>query len=114
MCDTSDYAIGAVLGQRKYKKLYFIDYASRILIETQMNYATIDKDLSVVLFAFDKFCSYLIDLKEIEYTDHSSLKFLLAKKDVESRLIRWILLLQEFDLEIKYKRGTKNLVANHL
>lgn len=94
--------------------MLLIYYASKTITKTQVNYATTENELLAVMFAFDKFCSYLIDLKEIEYTEHSSLKSLLAKNDVESRLIRWILLLQEFDLEIKYKRGTKNLVADHL
>ena len=79
-----------------------------------MNYATIEKELLAVVFAFDKFCSYLICSKVIVYTDHSALKYLLAKKDAKPRLLRWILLLQEFDLVIKGKKGIENLVADHL
>ena len=62
----------------------------------------------------EKFRSYLIGSEIIVYTDHSALKFLLSKKDAKPRLIKWILLLQEFDLQIIDKKGTKNLVANHL
>jgi hypothetical protein len=65
--------------------------------------------LLVVVFAFDKIRSYIVNSKVIVYTDHEALKYLLAKKDAKPRLIRWILLLQEFDFEIRDKRGWKML-----
>lgn len=93
MCDASDYALGAVLGQRKEKKLHVIYYASRTLNDVQLNYANTEKEPFAIVFAFDKFTSSLINSKTIVYTDHSTIKYLLTKKDVKPRLIRWILLL---------------------
>jgi len=114
MCDASDYAVGAVLGQTKDKKHHAIAYASKTLIGPQLNYATTKKELPTVVFTIDKFRSYLVGAKVIIYSDHAALKYLLTKKDAKPRLIRWILLLQKFDLEIKDKKGVKNSIADHL
>jgi hypothetical protein len=67
-----------------------------------------------VVFAFEKFRSYIVNSKVIVYTDHTAIKYLLAKKDAKRRLIQWILLLQEFDVEIRDKKGVENVVASHL
>uniref|UniRef100_A0A2N9IRI2 Reverse transcriptase RNase H-like domain-containing protein n=1 Tax=Fagus sylvatica TaxID=28930 RepID=A0A2N9IRI2_FAGSY len=114
MCDASDYAIGAVLGQRKDKKPYVIYYASRTLNCAQMNYTTTEKELLAIVFALDKFRAYLIGSPIVVFTDHAALKYLFTKKDAKARLIRWILLLQEFSLTIKDKKGVENVVADHL
>jgi hypothetical protein len=114
MCDASDMAVGAVLGQRKGKVFHSIYYASKVLNSAQCNYTTTEKELFAVVFAFDKFRPYLVGTKVTVYTDHSALKYLFQKKDAKPRLIRWILLLQEFDITIKDRKGTENQVADHL
>jgi hypothetical protein len=114
MCETSDYAVGAVLGQRVDKLPHVIYYRSKTLNDTQLNYSTTEKELLAVIFALDKFKSYLLGSKVIIYSDHAALKYLFSKKEAKSRLIRWILLLQEFDIEIRDKKGFENVVADHL
>jgi 16S rRNA C967 or C1407 C5-methylase (RsmB/RsmF family) len=88
MCDASDYAVGAILGQRKEGRVHAVYYASKTLNETQLNYATTEKELLAVVFAFEKFRSYIVNSKVIVYTDHAAIKYLLAKKDAKPRLIR--------------------------
>jgi len=100
MCDASDYAVGAVLGQRIDKTLHVIYYARRTMDDAQVRYATTEKELLAVVFAFEKFRSYLVGSKVTVYTDHAALRHIYAKKDTKPRLLRWILLLQEFDMEI--------------
>nr|GEV39621.1 reverse transcriptase domain-containing protein [Tanacetum cinerariifolium] len=88
MCDASDFAMGSVMGKQK--------------------------ELLVVVYAFEKFRSYLVLSKTIVHTDHSDLKYLLAKQDAKLRLLQWILLLQKFDVIIRDKKGAENLTADHL
>ncbi|GKB54051.1 reverse transcriptase domain-containing protein [Tanacetum coccineum] len=114
MCDASDFAIGAVLGQRKTKHFQPIHYASKTMTEAQAHYTTTEKELLAVVYAFKKFRPYLVLSKSIVYTDHSALKYLLAKQDAKPRLLRWILLLQEFDVFLRDKKGAENLAADHL
>ncbi|GAU28722.1 hypothetical protein TSUD_372290 [Trifolium subterraneum] len=114
MCDASDYAVGAVLGQHQSKFFHAIYYASKVLNENQINYTTTEKELLAIVFALEKFRSYLIGSKVIVFTDHAALRHLLTKNESKPRLLRWVLLLQEFYIEIKDKKGVENVVADHL
>ena len=96
MCDASDYAIGVVLGQRVDNKLNVVHYASKTLDSAQRNYAITEKVFLPVVFASDKFRPYIVDSKVTIHTDHAAIKYLMEKKDAKPRLIRWVLLLQEF------------------
>ena len=105
MCYASDLAIG---------KPYVVYYASKTLNEAKRNYTTTEKELLAVVYALDKFRAYLVGLDIIIFTYHSALKYLLTKKNAKVRLIRWVLLLQEFNLQIKDKNSVENVVSDHL
>ncbi|GJR19497.1 reverse transcriptase domain-containing protein [Tanacetum coccineum] len=114
MCDASDFAIGAVLGQHHEKHFRPIHYASKTMNEAESHYTTTEKEMLAVVYAFEKFRSYLILNKSVVYTDHSALKYLFAKKDSKARLLRWVLLLQEFDFNVIDTKRAENLAADHL
>ena len=114
MCDASDLAIGAVLEQREGGKPYVVYYARKTLNEAQRNYITTKKELLAVVYALDKFRAYLVRSDIVIFTDHSYLKYLLTKQNAKARLIRLVLLLQEFNLQNKDKKGVENVVADHL
>nr|GEZ34276.1 reverse transcriptase domain-containing protein [Tanacetum cinerariifolium] len=111
--DARDFAVGVVLGQRVENHFRPIHYASKTMTQAEMNYTTTEKEMLAVVYAFEKFRSYLIMNKIIVYTDHSALKYLFAKKDAKARLLRWILLLQEFDFKVIDTKGAENYVADH-
>ena len=114
MCDASDYIVRVVLGQRENGKPYVVYYASKTLNDAQKNYTTTENELLVVVFTLDIFKNYLLGTSIVIFTNHSTLKYLLNKKDAKTRLIIWILLLQEFNIQIKDKQGVENAVVDHL
>nr|GEY79089.1 retrovirus-related Pol polyprotein from transposon 17.6 [Tanacetum cinerariifolium] len=103
-----------VLRQRQEKHFKPIDYASKTMTEAESNYTTMEKEMLAVVYAFKKFRSYLIMNKSIVYTDHFALKYLFAKKDSKARLLRWVLLLQEFTFKLIDTKGAENVAADHL
>ncbi|GJV44481.1 reverse transcriptase domain-containing protein [Tanacetum coccineum] len=113
MCDTSDNAIG-VGSRQRLEAFRPIHYASKTMTEAESNYTTTEKEMLAVVYAFEKFRSYLIMNKSVVYTDHSALKYLFNKKDAKARLLRWVLLLQEFDFKVIDTKGAENYAADHL
>ena len=101
MCDASNYAMGAVLGHKAEKVFRVIYYANKTFNEAQENYSTTEKEMLAMVFACEKFRPYILGSHVIIHIDHATIKYLMAKKEAKSRRIRWVLLLQEFDLEIK-------------
>ncbi|GJY29327.1 reverse transcriptase domain-containing protein [Tanacetum coccineum] len=101
------------MGQR-IEKHFRPHYASKTMTEAETNYTTTEKEMLAVVYAFEKFRSYLIMNKSVVYTDHSALKYLFNKKDAKARLLRWVLLLQEFDFKVIDTKGAENYAADHL
>lgn len=113
--DASDYAIGAVLGQEdKEKSYYAIYYISKNLVGAKKNYTTTEKEFLAVVYAINKFRHYITEYQIFVHTDHAAIRYLMNKPIVSGRIIRWLLLLQEFNVTIVDKPGKANIVADFL
>ena len=102
------------MGQRNEKIFKAIYYAGKTFNKTQENYSTIEKGMLEMVFAYEKFRPYILGSHVIIHIDHAAIRYLMEKKEAKPRLIRWALLLQEFDLKIKDKKGSDNVIAYHL
>ena len=107
MCDASDFTVGAVLGQRRDKMFRLIYYTSKTLNDAQEHYTTTEKEMLAVVYSCDKFRPYILGSKVTLFIDHAAIRYLMSKKEAKPRLIRWVQLLQEFDIEMKDKKGTE-------
>ncbi|XP_070005062.1 uncharacterized protein [Nicotiana sylvestris] len=113
MCDASDIALGAILGQCINKIFNSVYYASKTMNSSQVKYTIMEKDLLAIVFAIEKFRPYLMGAKVIVHTYHAALHYITSKKDSKARLMRWVLLLQEFDIDIHDRKGNENQLADH-
>ncbi|XP_070025791.1 uncharacterized protein [Nicotiana sylvestris] len=100
ICDASDIVVGVILGQRVNKMFHLVYYTRKTMNDAHVNYMVTDKELLEIVFAMEKIRPYHMGAKVIVHTDHATLRYLMTKKDSKARLMRWVLLLQEFDLEI--------------
>ena len=112
--DTSDIAIGAMMGQELDKKLYAIYFISKNLTPTELNYTIIEKEFLTVVHAINKFHHYIIGYPTFVHTNHSAIRYLMNKPITSGRITRWLLLLQEFDITIVNKPRKDNVVADFL
>lgn len=103
-----------VFGKKRGKLFHSIYHGSKTLNAIQKNCTVIQQELLVVVYAFEKFHDCLLGTKVIVHANHASLCYLMVKTDTKPRLIQWVLLLHEFDFEVKYRKGYENQVADHL
>jgi len=110
----SNKAIGVALGQVEEKLPYAIYFVSKNLSKAELNYTVTEKELLVVVHSLNKFRHYITGYETFVHMDHATIRYMMNKPDVNARIIRWLLLLQQFDLTIVDKQGKENVFANFL
>ena len=107
-------AIGVALGQVEQKLPYAIYFVSKNLSKAELNYTVTKKEFLALVHALNKFRHYITGYQTFVHTDHAAIRYLMNKPDVNARIIRWLLLLQQFDLTIVDKPGKENVVVDFL
>eukprot|EP00253_Pinus_taeda_P022334 PITA_22334 len=112
--DASNKAIGAYLGQVEEKLPYAIYFFNKNLSKAKMNYTVTEKEFLAIVHSLNKFRHYITGYQTFLHTHHAVIRYLMNKLDVNARIIRWLLLLQQFDLTIVDKPGKENVVVDFL
>ena len=106
--------MGEALWQLEDKLPYAIYFIGKNLSKSKHNYTVTEKEMLAIVHALNKFRHYFIGYQTFVHTNHATIKYLMKKSDVNARIIRWLLLLQQFDLTIVDKPGKENGVADFL
>ena len=116
LCDASNVAVGSALCQATGKNEMDqpVAYASKQLTPAERNYSTTERECLTMVFSVKKFRHYLICNPVVFFVDHMTIKYLVNKAELNGRLARWVLLLEEFDYTVEYKPGKMHLQADHL
>jgi hypothetical protein len=114
--DASERGYGGVLMQEQNGKREYVSFYSKCYTGAESRYSTVEKELLAVVKSIEHFKEYLMGrkFKPQAYTDHKPLKTLMSKENLSSRLVRWMLRIQSYDVEIVYKPGVENSVADWL
>lgn len=112
--DASDYAIGAILSQKNDINAGVVSYFSRKLSDTEKKYSVFEKEALAIVSAIKEFKYYLYGRKFQVFTDHNPLCYLKNIKDMHGRVARWLMFLQEYEFQVNYKCGSKNINADAL
>lgn len=112
--DASDKCLGAVLLQEYDERLHPVSYASRKLLPREAGYSAIERECLAVVWAIQKFHVYLYGKKFTVETDHQPLLYISSARQMNTRVLRWSLILSEYDFSVRYIPGASNVGADYL